>query len=73
MSVEINCNDAVSRIEPLLARYERRKDMLGPLLQGVQAELGYLPEDIGEHHLGEARPLPGPGLWGGFVLHPVLL
>jgi len=46
MSVEIKCNDAVSRIEPLLARYEHRKGILVPLLQDVQAEFGYLPEDM---------------------------
>lgn len=32
------------RIAPILARYARRKGVVVPLLQDVQSELGYLPE-----------------------------
>ena len=45
MSVEVRCNDVVARMEPLLTRYDGREGILVPLLQDVQDEFGYLPED----------------------------
>jgi NADH-quinone oxidoreductase subunit E len=45
MAAEIQCNCVAERIEPILAQYEGREGVLVPLLQDVQDELGYLPED----------------------------
>ena len=47
MTVEIKCNDEVTaQIEALLDQYESREGILVSLLQDVQAEFGYLPEDV---------------------------
>jgi NADH:ubiquinone oxidoreductase subunit E len=45
MVAEIQCNCVAERIEPILAQYEGREGVLVPLLQDVQDELGWLPED----------------------------
>jgi len=45
MVAEIQCNCVAERIEPILAQYEGREGVLVPLLQVVQDELGWLPED----------------------------
>ncbi len=45
MAAEIQCNCIAERIEPILVQYEGREGVLVPLLQDVQDELGWLPED----------------------------
>jgi NADH:ubiquinone oxidoreductase subunit E len=45
MNLEIESDEVIARIEPLLARYEGRQGILVPLLQDVQNEFGYLPEE----------------------------
>lgn len=46
MGVEIGCSEVLARVEPLLAKYEGKRGVLVPLLQDIQAEFGYLREDV---------------------------